>query len=300
MIAERVNGPYYFPNTTEEYEGHLSPSQVTEFLSCGMCYYLNRVRKMPKPLSINLPIGSSIHKAVEYARLTVPNNPNVTLGPVADNAALAAAEWFDQECSQPTDPDSGAEVLEIDLGSKFDNLGKAKDSVVALARFVVPRILKLDAQRGKLAGAEFNLLALPSPWPFKVEGRMDALYVDFLADATKPELATLSADLKTSGKQEAPDEFTAIAQSMYRQFWTSRDLPMTILADVASKAVKPSLVTYTLSEDDYGQKLAYQTVMEVAEDISAGRFRPRPNWRCSYLHGFNEFQVAVSGFPEAE
>jgi hypothetical protein len=285
LIAERTT--YTFPNSSAEYEGHLSPSQVTEFLSCGMCYYLNRVRKMPKPLSINLPIGSSIHKAVERARLNLGGDPGD-----------AAEQWFDQECSQPTDPDSGAEVLEIDLGSKFDTLGKAKDSVVALARFVVPRILKLDAQRGKLAGAEFNLLSLPSPWPFKVEGRMDAIYVDFLADHTKPELASLSSDLKTSSKQEPPDEFTSIGQGMYRQFWTSRDLPMGILADVASKAAKPSLVTYALTTDDYGQKLVYQTVMEVAEDISAGRFRPRPNWRCSYLHGFNEFQVAVSGFPE--
>jgi hypothetical protein len=253
---------------------------------------------MPKPLSINLPIGSSIHKAVEVAR-----GLNVSTGLAqswVDRAGDVAGDWFSQECSQPTDPDSGAEVLEIDLGSKFDNLGKAKDSVVALARFVVPRILKLDAQRGKLVGAEFNLLALPSPWPFKVEGRMDALYADFLADHTKPELATLSADLKTASKQEAPDEFTAIGQGMYRQFWYSRNLPHAILADVASKAVKPSLVTYSLTADDYGQKLVYETVIEVAEDISAGRFRPRPNWRCSYLHGFNEFQVAVSGFPEAD
>ena len=290
MITEApVRSTYTFPNTTEEYEGHLSPSQVTEFLSCGMCYYLNRVRKMPKPLSINLPIGSSVHKAVERARADFKGDP----GDVA-------SEWFEQECSQPTDPDSGTETLEIDLGSKFDSLGKAKDQVVALARFVVPLILKLDQQRGKLAASEFNLLQLPSPWPFRVEGRMDALYVDWLADHTKPELATLSSDLKTSGKQEGPDEFTAIAQSMYRQFWVARGLPMTILADVAAKTVKPSLQTYTLTTDDYGQQLAYQAVMEVAEDISEGRFRPRPNWRCSYLHGFNEFQATARGFSDGE
>lgn len=293
MIAEPVRSRFIFPNTTEEYEGHLSPSQVVEFLACGHCYYLNRVRKLPKPLSINLPIGSAIHKAVEHARVAVQSGkthwqPN----------SEVAADWFDQEISQPSDPESGTEIMEIDLGSKFDSLGKAKDLVVALTSFVVPKILALDAKRGKLAATEFNLLQLPSPWPFRIEGRMDALYVDWLADASKPELATLSSDLKTSSKQEPPDEFIAIAQSMYRQFWVSRELPMIILADVAAKTVKPSLVTYSLNADDYGQQLAYQTVLDVAEDISAGRFRPRPNWRCSYLHGFNEFQMAATGFPE--
>jgi len=287
---------FVFPNTTEEYEGHLSPSQVTEFLACGQCYYLNRVRKLPKPLSINLPIGSAIHKAVEQARLDAATFHRLGTQPLP--ADEVAASWFDQEVSQPSDPESGTEIMEVDLGSRFDSLGKAKDLVVSLALYVVPHILKLDSERGKLAATEFNLLQLPSPWPFKVEGRMDALYVDWLADATKPELATLSSDLKTSSKQEPPDEFTAIAQSMYRQFWISRGLSMAILADVAAKTTKPSLATYSLNTDDYGQQLTYQTVLDVAEDISAGRFRPRPNWRCSYLHGFNEFQAAARGFDE--
>ena len=69
MIETPVRSTYVFPNTTDEYPGHLSPSQVVEYLSCGLCFYLNRVQKMPKPLSINLPFGSSIHKAVEVARL---------------------------------------------------------------------------------------------------------------------------------------------------------------------------------------------------------------------------------------
>jgi hypothetical protein len=296
VIETPIRSKYIFPNTTEVYEGHLSPSQVTEYLNCGLCFYLNRVRKMPKPLSINLPIGSAIHKAVEQARLDAANFHRLGTQPVPVDEV--AASWFDQEISQPADPESGTEIMEIDLGSKFDSLGKAKDLVVSLAQYVVPQILKLDSERGKLAATEFNLLQLSSPWPFKVEGRMDALYVDWLADATKPELATLSSDLKTSSKQEPPDEFIAIAQSIYRQFWVSRDLPMVILADVAAKTVRPSLQTYTLNADDYGQQLAYQTVMDVAEDISAGRFRPRPNWRCSYLHGFNEFQATARGFGE--
>ena len=71
------------------------------------------------------------------------------------------------------------------------------------------------------------------------------------------------------------------------------------LADVVSKAKAPDLQTYALPSDDYGRRLTYQTVLDVAEDISAGRFRPHPGWWCDYIHGYPEFQVAVSGFAEA-
>jgi len=296
VIAERTR--YTFPNTTSENPGWLSPSQVTSFLYCGECYRLSRIEKMPRPLSVNLPIGSAIHKAVETARLNV--NGTITQSGIA-RVVDVAADWFDQEVAQPTDEETGAplDILEIDLGSKYENVGQVKDAVVRLAEFTIPRILKLDKQRGKIASVEYNLSELAvQPWPFAVQGRLDALYVDYLADGSKPELATLMADLKTSSKQQAPDEFTAIAQSIYREFWLARDLPLTVIADVVSKTKSPDLMSYPLVGDDYARKLTHQTVLDVAEDISAGRFRPHPGWWCDYVHGFAEFQVAVSGFPE--
>jgi len=289
MIAERTR--YTFPNTTETEPGWLSPSQVTEWLRCPACYELSRIRKLPRPLSVNLPIGSALHKAVEEARL---GNLNV------HQSIETAADWFDKETSQPTDEETGQplDILEIDLGTKYSDLGQVKDEVVRLAEFTVPRILKLDAQRGKLAATEWNLSYLESPWPFTVHGRLDAIFVDYLADASKPELATVMADLKSSSKQQEPDEFTAIAQTIYQLYWSSRGLPLAVLADVVSKAKEPSLQTYALVGDDDSRKLTYDTVMQVADSISAGRFPPHPNWSCSYLHGFSEFKAAATGFPE--
>lgn len=281
-----------FPNTTPDDPGWLSPSQVTSFLYCGECYRLSRIEKLPRPLSVNLPIGSAVHKAVEQARLFTWSDPIAAVEAVA-------ADWFDQEVTQPTDEETGAplDVLEIDLGSKFENLGQVKDAVVKLAAFTVPRILKLDAQRGKVVSVEYNLSMLDvQPWPFAVQGRLDALYS---TTDSKPELATLMADLKTSSKQQPPDEYVALAQSIYREFWLRRGLPLAIVADVVSKTKNPDLVSYPLVGDEYARKLTYQTVLDVADDISAGRFRPHPGWWCDYIHGFAEFQVAVSGFAEA-
>lgn len=302
MIAEApARSKYVFPNTTEDYEGHLSPSQITSFLRCGECYRLSRIEKLPRPLGVNLAIGSAVHKAVERARLQADRS-------AVDSTKLSiaglewvtetAAEWFDQECRQPRDPEDGELLAEVDLGSHYSTLGEAKDHTVALTRFVVPEILKLDKSRGKIAAVEYNLLGLPSPYPFRVEGRLDALYVDWLEDAGTPENARLMADLKTSSKQEPPDEYTAIAQTIYEEFWTSRGLPLQVLVDVADKRRRPELKTYPLIIDDYARDLTHRTVMGVADDIAAGRFRPTPSWACDYIHGFAAFQIAVSGFPE--
>jgi hypothetical protein len=293
VIAERTR--YTFPNTTEDNPGWLSPSQVTSYLSCPLCYYLGRVRKMPKPLGVALPIGSAVHKAVETARLAVQAG-NTHWAPNGD----VAAEWFDQEVAQPIDEETGEvlDVMEIDLGSKFTTLGQAKDQAVELAKFAVPEILKLDKKRGKVTAVEFNLSMLEAlPYPFAIQGRMDALYCDWLEE-TKPEFCALSADLKTSSKQEPPDELTAIAQTIYREHWTVRDLPMLIFADVADKRIHPEVKSYPLVVDEYAEKMTHQIVLDVADGISAGRFPPHPSWRCDYLHGLPEFQIAVQGFAE--
>lgn len=282
---------WLFPNTTEEYEGHLSPSQVTSFLRCGECYRLSRIEKLPHPLGIYLPIGSAVHKALETARRAILDHGGV-------NVAIdeVAGDWFDKETSQPTDPEDGAPLAEVDLKS-FESLGAAKDQVVALTRFGVPKILALDKQRGKYAGIEVNLLELPvSPYPFRLEGRMDVLY----GGDGSPENATIMADTKTSKDQEPPDEYTAIAQTIYEEFFSSRGRSLTVLADVIDKRKHPEVKTYPLALDDYARELTHRTVMGVAEDISAGRFRPTPNWSCDFIHGFGSFQVAVAGFPEID
>src|SRR6266571_5402031 len=148
---------YMFPNTTEDNPGWLSPSQITEFLRCGYCYKLNRIDHLPRPLGINLAIGSSVHKAVEEARLTYASQ-----GAHLANYDEVAAAHFDLEILQPTDPETGEalDLLEIDLGSKYSSLGEAKDHAVALAKFAVPKILALDNKRGKVAAVEYNLSML--------------------------------------------------------------------------------------------------------------------------------------------
>src|ERR1700675_1109286 len=98
---------YTFPNTTRDNPGWLSPSQITEFLRCAYCYKLNRIDHMARPLGINLPIGSAVHKAVEQARLSNNLSINHQFVESMDVSIAAAADWFDQEIAQPIDPETG-------------------------------------------------------------------------------------------------------------------------------------------------------------------------------------------------
>lgn len=297
MIDAPTRSVWTFPNTTEDYEGHLSPSQVTEFLRCGECYRLNRIEHLPRPLGISLAIGSAVHRAIEQVRRQAAKN---------GEAVDVAGDWFDQQISQPTDPEEGTPLAEIDLGSRYKTLGDAKDHVIALTEFAIPKILEMDKARGKIAGVEVNLVELPgpSPYPFRMEGRMDATYVDWLSEP-KPEDATVMSDVKTSKDLRKPDEYVSIAQTIYEEFYHSRGKPLVVIADVFSKTVRrgqyvPEYAPFPLAVDDYGRQLVHRTVLEVADDISSGRFRARPTYLCPFLHGFPEFQIAVSGFAEVE
>jgi hypothetical protein len=233
-----------------------------------------------------------VHRAVEFARIAAQKD--LPTGGADD----IAADWFSLQIAQPIDEDGiPLDMLEIDLGSKYTSLDQAKDDVVRLAHFTVPKILELDKKRGKVLATEYNLVELPQPWPFRVEARLDALYGDWLTE-TKPENATIMADLKTAKDLRGPDEYVALAQGMYEIFWSKRGLPLAVLADVVSKTKQPELQTFSLTIDDYAREQVYQVVMDVADSISAGRFPPRPGYWCSYLHGWPQLDTAVSGFPE--
>src|SRR5258706_15018759 len=123
LIAERTK--YTFHNTTETEPGWLSPSSITEFLRCSYCWKLNRIDHMARPLGINLPIGSAVHKAVEQARLAVVAGETHW----APNSE-GAADWFDQEITQPVDPETGEPPggLAIDPCSQDDSLSQGQDA----------------------------------------------------------------------------------------------------------------------------------------------------------------------------
>jgi len=77
-------------------------------------------------------------------------------------------------------------------------------------------------------------------------------------------------------------------------------------ADVLVKTKSPDIVTYWgngsgyLSPENYD--VAQEIILQVAQDISAGRFPVGQGWngKHDYEHGLDEFKLAVQGFANAE
>lgn len=269
MIAVE-RSQYVFPHSD-----HLSPSQVTEYLSCPACFKLNRIDRVPKPMSVALPIGGAVHKAVESMRgMVLAKNAEGRL----EEAVDAAAWHFDK--SLEVDEETGAEIL-LDL-TGYKTVGEAKDHTVAITRYALPEIAKLDAARG-LVAAELDLKDFDNPWPFPMHGRVDALY------GPEPELCSMGADLKTAGKQVSPSFAVALQLGIYRSF-----LPVPWMVDQVAKTKTPSLVTYSMSDD--GDEFVREIVLDVADRICRGDFPARPGFLCKYAHPGPSFSVAIEGY----
>ena len=281
---------YRFPNAGGTYNGEvypdgwLSPSQITEYLMCPRCFEWNRIYKHPKAMAIDLPIGGAIHKAVESWRhdfLSDVTQP-------AEAHIAAAEEHFDRNLE--ADIETGGEIL-VDLKG-FSDEGQAKDLMVKLAKFALTEVATLDGNRGLIA-AELDLtdLAIESPYPFPVVGRIDALYGQRQSDDLVP---TLGNDLKSSKKQEAPGLNAVIQTTIYDEHIG----PIPWLVDVLAKTQTPSFRTYSASYDPEQRQRIHDLVLDVAEQINRGYFPPRPGWACKYDHGFAAFSSVVHGFGD--
>lgn len=287
-MADAVAEPrvYTFPHAD-----HLSPSSIGDYLRCPRCFQYSRIDKYPYPLGVALPIGGAVHKAVEYQRQAIIGNysgMSNTLLEELDECVDVAAEHFDSNLD--VDEETGTEV-QLDLGSKYSTVGEAKDDVVRLTKIALPWLAKLDSVRGLLA-AETTLESLKwNPWPFKMEGRIDALYGTGLDGELR---INAGADLKTSSKQQAPDFYAALQMGIYAEF-----LPVTWFVDVLPKTKSPDPRTYVADlMDEESRACVREIVMDVAKKIMDGDFPIRPSYFCKYVHGTPDFQLAVSGFGE--
>jgi hypothetical protein len=266
---------YDFPHSD-----HLSPSQINEYLACPLCFRLSRIDRVPKPLSVSLPIGGAVHKAVEAWRQTwylgdARANPELEPADVIDQFVEVGAEHFDR--SLEVDDETGGEVV-LDLAG-YGSVGEAKDHMVQLATYTLLEVSKLDSQRG-LVAAELDLRDWPSPWPFRMAGRVDALY------GPEPDVCNLAADLKTASKQSLPSFATALQLAIYRSI-----VPVPWYVDQVVKTQRPSMRTYVLSDD--GDEFVRHLVLDVADRLCQGDFPARPGWFCAYSHGGPSFSVAL-------
>ena len=310
-VEREIRSHYELPT------GYLSPSQINEWRDCGRCYYLNRVKRQPKPDTIHFAIGGGVHKAAEVIGRHIIAGEDFD----KDEAIQASMDDFDHRLANPTDEDGNPVDLIVDFG-KYDDgeadeavvIGKAKDDTHRFTKLLIERLPKLFKQRG-LVAVELQMvsdesllkegeegLLVDGVWPFPVKMRLDHLY-------GTAEAFNAQTDLKTASKRGGPDENGKLQFVMYGLPAHQSGQPWKIGTDILLKQKTADMEHrwanqhlnppgYLTDENiDWG----YNLIIDVAERISRGDFPIGKGWngRHAYGHGEPEFQLAVSGFGDA-
>jgi hypothetical protein len=197
-----------------------------------------------------------------------------------------AGQSFDQNLADPSREEAG-----LDLGD-FGNVGIAKDEAIRLAKLTLAWVADLDRARG-LVGAETWLDQMgDGGWPFKIRGRVDALYGQFPEDGDGL-IVSSGSDLKTARDSRTPSFGVALQMGIYSTF-----LPVPWFVDVMPKTKVPNPVTYVCDVNNDQRENVRALVLDVAERLRNGDFPARPGFLCHYSHGEPTFSRAVTGFGE--
>lgn len=300
--------------------GYLSPTQVWGYINCPYCYYLERIAKVPKPVSADLMIGRFAHAAAASMRQRLLDEPEKGGADEADVEAGAAA--FEEVITERVDREETGEAvpIEVELTKKFKDLGQAKDMAAALVRYSLPMIAKYDREAGIAAyearvrhlGQSFHgypeLFAKLSPeeqtdaeeeseeqfvggvkpvFPFPFKAILDVAYLNGVIK-----------DVKTSSRNGSPGNLEALQLVEYDlSFWTAGERHR-LGWDVMIKTKNPNFAVYWLNGDGQVTDEQYEyvrwRVLDAADHICAGDFPPNDgSLFCKYEHGLPKGERAA-------
>lgn len=294
--------------------GYLSPTQIWSYLSCPACYEAAYIDRIPRPLAADLLIGSAVHAAVSDARSMIVQGAEA--GDVERSTELlcgAAEATIDRILNEASISEDGTpQPVDLDLGKKVESLDDAKDMSGKLLRVALPELVRYDVEAG-IAAYEARVWHLGTPlpadhfgiddledwaaeaeeqaagvepvFPFPVRAYLDVLYQN----------GTLK-DLKTASRSGSPDALAAIQLLLYGWPWHAAGTDLRLGWDVVVKNKTPLYRAYWANGDgvivanqwDYVR----QRVLEVAADITAGRF---PVNEASHFHRYEH-----PGLPTGE
>ena len=239
----------------------LTISMVKDWLNCPACFEAKYIEKRPLMRPIHYAIGSAVHGALDCART------DIALGLTGASSYLDIAEQaFEDSCEGKRFEDSEPTPDLQDYGD-FGNRGKAKDFALRLARIATPRIVKEELEVG-IAAVEQDL-DFEGVFPFHFKGRLDVVLKD-----------GRTRDVKTAGRNELPDDHTALQLATYvmprwaygEPYNPAVDTVCIIKKDDRVEAAAFPVVTHPLVLTDEQIDGAYQQIMTVARAISSGIF----------------------------
>jgi hypothetical protein len=291
---------------------------VWGYIQCPWCYYLERIEKVPKPVSADLMIGRFAHASIADMRRAMLDNTTWTF---EDGVEVGAAA-FDQVITERVDVEETGEAvpIEVELTKKFKDLGQAKDMAAALVRYSLPMIAKYDRDAG-IAAYEARVRHLGQSFKgypelydkLGPEEREDAdeeareQFVDniqpvfpfpFKAILDVAYMNGVIKDVKTSSRNGSPGNLEALQLVEYDlSFWTAGDRHR-LGWDVMIKTKNPNFAVYWLNGDGTVTDEQYEyvrwRVLDAADHICAGDFPPNDgSLFCKYEHGLPKGERAA-------
>ena len=309
--------------------GYLSPTQVWGYINCPYCYYLERIAKVPKPVSADLMIGRFAHASIAHMRaiLTPPLEDGARLGAeitptFSAECVESGAAAFEQVITERVDVEETGEAvpIEVELTKKFKDIGQAKDLAANLVRYSLPMIAKYDREAGIAAfearvrhlGKSFHgypelFAKLSAEEQADAEEESEEQWVDgvepvfpfpFKAILDVAYLNGVIKDVKTSSRNGSPGNLEALQLVEYDlSFWSSGERHR-LGWDVMIKTKSPNFAVYWLNGDGQVTDEQYEyvrwRVLDAADHICAGDFPPNDgSLFCKYTHGLPKGERAA-------
>ena len=252
---------------------HISHSQIFQYSSCSLKYQFQYVEKRPpERISINLPFGSAIHKAIEMFYRSLKNRNKV-------EPLEAIADRFEA-------------FLDLDLGNPEVPVIYKKDLPDLEGAVLMGKaMLKAFHETASQAIDEYEIVAVEiplaatlytdegQPTDFKLVGILDLMLRDKSGEI-------IVVDNKTAAKPMAQktadddNQMTAYSYLLAANKWVFPTSPVKCRFQVLRKLKTPKIEYLdTVRTADHRKRFA-KIANSVLAGIDAGIFMPQPSWMC--------------------
>ena len=261
--------------TAKEFEKdlHISHSQIFTYMNCSLKYQHRYVLKTPpERISVNLPFGSAIHRAIEMLYRSVEKGAVATPEAICDRFQA----FLELDLGNPEVP----VVYKKDMNNRQEALDLGKAMLAAFHKSASKALEKCE-----IVGVEMPLSATlytpeGRPTDYKLVGIIDLLLKDEAGELVVVDNKSASKPMAqaTADDDRQMTSYSYLLAANKHVFPTA---PVKCRFDLLRKLKTPKLEhVYTTRTAEQRKRFA-KLANAVLAGIQAGFFMPQPSWMCS-------------------
>ena len=253
-------------------ELHLSHSQVFTYLTCSLKYHFQYIeRRRPERISIALPFGSAIHRAIEryYLGIKAKGGPEplAIIQELFEDSIRIDLEHTDIPLvfkKDTPDGDSAVELGKAMLAAFYENVDLSRMEIIAVE---LPLSATLYTAQGKATD-------------FKLIGVIDLLLRDDTGQIVAVDHKTAARAMSQTTADEAP-QMTAYAYLLASNRYVFPASTVKCRFDVLRKLKTPKFEQVHTRRTAEQRKRFARVATAVLDGIDRQVFIPQPSWMCA-------------------